>query len=89
MFSRQPNCYRTILRELCVFKLDVAIDVPFVRGQNILHAVCSNVYAVCKQTHILGEPIEKQQYYTLRETFMYILAIPYLGMSHNLWVKSG
>lgn len=40
LHSKQPNQYRTILPDQCVFNFEVAIDITIILGQAILHAVC-------------------------------------------------
>lgn len=80
LFTKQPNRYRAVLPEQCVFNFDVAIDVMFIRQVPILHAVC-------KQKHFSRAAIlPKQDSYTIWATFMTIWMIPYLGVPHNLWV---
>lgn len=80
LYSKQPNRYRAVLPEQCIFNFDVAIDVMFIRGQAILHAVC-------RQTHFSrAAPLQKQDSYTLWQTFMSIWVTPYLGVPYNLWV---
>lgn len=80
LFTKQPNRYRAVLPEQCVFNFDVAIDVMFIRQVPILHAVC-------KQTHFSRAAVlPKQDSYTMWTTFMTIWVIPYLGVPHNLWV---
>jgi hypothetical protein len=80
LYSKQPNRYRAVLPDQCVFNFDVALDVMFIRGQPILHAVC-------RQTHFSrAAPLLKQDSYTLWEAFMSIRVLPYLGVPYNLWV---
>lgn len=56
------------------------MDVMFIRGQAILHAVY-------RQTHFSrAAPLQKQDSYTLWQTFMSIWVIPYLRVPYNLWV---
>lgn len=80
LFSKQPNRYRAVLPDQCVFNYDVAIDVMFISGNPVLHAVC-------RQTHFSrAAPLPKQDSYTIWSVFMTIWVTPYLGVPHNLWV---
>lgn len=80
LFSKQPNRYRAVLPEQCVFNFDVAINVMFIRQVPILHAVC-------KQTHFSrATVIPKQDSFTIWTAFMTMWVIPYLGVPYNLWV---
>lgn len=80
LFSKQPNRYRTILPEQCVFSFDVAIDVMFIRNQPILHAVR-------RQTPFSrATPLSAQDSFTIWETFIKILVLPYLDVPYNLWM---
>lgn len=80
LFSKQPNRYRAVLPDQCVFKYDVVIDVMFIAGIPVLHAVC-------RQTHFSREaPLPKQYSYTIWCTFLKIWVTPYLGVPYNLWV---
>ena len=63
MHSRQPNRYRAVLPEQCVFNYDVAVDVMFIHQQPILHVLC-------RQTHFLV-----QQYYKSRTHLQYGLLL--------------
>lgn len=70
-----------ILPEQCMFNFGVAIDVMFIRYQQIFHAFC-------KQTHFArAAPLSAQDSCTIWETFMTIWVLPYLGVPYNLWVE--
>lgn len=81
LFSKQPNRYRPVLPEQCVFNFDVAIDIMLIGQVPILHAVC-------KPKHFSRAAIlSKQDSYAMWTTFMSIWVIPYLGVSHILWAN--
>ena len=80
LFSKQPNRYRAVLPDQCVFNYDVAVDVMFIHGNAILHAVC-------RQTHFSRAALlPKQDSYIIWCTFMTMWVVPYLGVPYNLWV---
>ena len=80
LFSRQPNRYRAVLPDKCVFNYDVALDVIFFTKIPILHAVC-------RQTHFSRAAIlSKQDSYTIWCVFMTIWVATYLGVPFNLRV---
>lgn len=77
LFTKQPNRYRTILPERCVFSFDVALDVTFIGQVSVLNAVC-------KQTYFSGAAlVSKQNSYTMWTTFMTVCVITYIGVPHN------
>ena len=64
MYSRQPNRYRAVLPDQCVFNYDVAVDVMFIDKNPILHIVC-------RQTHFSRAALlPKQDSYTIWQMFM-------------------
>ena len=80
LFSLQPNRYRAVLPDQCVFNYDVALDVMFFTKIPILHAVCL-------QTHFSRAAIlPKQDSYTTWCVFMTIWVTPYLDVPFNLCV---
>ena len=75
-----PQRYRSAAPDDIVFNLDVAIDIMFIDGIPIIHAVC-------KQTHLSRAAILRaQDGMIIWETFMKMWACPYLGAPDNLWV---
>lgn len=80
LYTKKHNRYRAVLTDQCVFNYDVAVDVMFIAGHQIL-------YVVCRQTHFsLAAPLHKQDSFTIWQTFMTIWVTPYLGVPYNLWV---
>jgi len=78
--AQQPNRYRAVLPDHCVFNYDVTIDVMFISGTPILHAVC-------RQIHFSRAVLRpRQDSYKIWMTFMTTWVTPYLGVPNYLWV---